>query len=62
MTMHPTDVALLNQQTWTAGPLCEVCRRPDRDTTLHDGARLCREHMASRLEYARIDARRLASA
>lgn len=57
MRTHPDDAALLKQQTWTSGPLCEVCQRPERPTTEHAGAQVCREHMASRLQYARVDPR-----
>ena len=57
MREHPSDVALMDGLTWTASSPCEVCHRPDRQVAEHEGAQLCRRHLAYRLEYARIDGR-----
>ena len=55
MREHPSDVALMDSLSWTTSALCEVCHWPDRQVAEHEGAQLCRRHLAYRLEYARID-------
>ena len=55
MNEDPHDAALMDSLAWTADGACEVCHRPERQVAEHEGARLCRRHLAYRLEYARID-------
>jgi len=56
MREHPDDAALMDSLAWTADGACEVCVRPGVPVALVDGTLICREHLASRLHFARCEA------